>query len=220
MLRQVGRARLDVELAARNSLEIDQTARTSYGIALQAGPERLISELIAGLKRGRTLAGYADLVASTAAERAVASPAGLDPFLLALATRFLIGFSRTSYRVLSLLTAARTVARVPSGEVPRPAAIADPGAALNELELAVEGDDDREAVSLALGLADAAEPRDVARVLLRQAALQDAHVDRGLGLLLAAWATEFASVAPRPALSALAACLARTQKSRTIADGL
>jgi len=220
MLRDVGRARLDVELAGRNSLEIDQTARNAYSITLQAGPQRLVSELIAGLKRGRTLAGYGDLVAWTAAERVIADPAAFELLLLALATRFLIGFSRTSYRVLALLTAARAVASAPGGELPRPATIADPQAALNELELAVEGDDAQEAASLALGLADAVEPQDVARVLLRQASLQDAHADGGHDLILAAWATEYAAVAPGPALAALAAHLARTRKSRTIADGL
>jgi hypothetical protein len=220
MLREVGRARFDVELAARNSLGIDQTARNAYAIALQAGPERLVSELIAGLKRGRTLAGYADLVASTAAERVIAAPSALEPLLLALATRFLVGFSQTSYRVLALLTAAKAVAVAPRGEPPRAAVIADPEAALNELELAVEGDDAGEAASLALGLVDATEPDVVARVLLREACLQDAHSDGGHGLVLAAWASEFATVAPRPALAALAAHLARTPKSRTIADRL
>jgi len=220
MLREVGRARLDVELAARNSLGIDQTARNAYAIALQAGPERLVAELIAGLKRGRTLAGYADLVAATAAERTIANPESLEPFLLSLATRFLIGFSRTSYRVLALLTAGRVVAAAPGGEVPRASTIADPVAALNELELAVEGDDSHEAASLALGLAEAFEPQEVARVLLRQATLQDAHGDGGHGLVLAAWAIDLAAVAPGPALAALAAHLARTPKSRTIADGL
>lgn len=220
ILREVGRARLDVELAGRNSLAIDQTARTAYGIALNAGPERLLAELIAGLKRGRTLVGYGELIASTGASRVIANSEAVEPFLLALATQFILGFSRTSYRVLALLSAAREVASAPSGEVPDPAAIADPQAALNELELAVEGDDAREAVSLALGLADALGPADVASVLLRQASMQDAYADGGHSLLLAAWATEFAAVEPGPTLGALAAHLARTPKSRTIADGL
>ncbi len=220
ILRDVGRARLDIELAGRNSLAIDQSARTAYGIALQAGPDRLVAELIAGLKRGRTLAGYMDLIATAAAERAITNPEGLEPLLVALATRFLVGFSRTSYRVPALLSAARVVASAKGGEPPRPAAIADPAAALNELELAVEGDDAPEAAGLALGLSDVIEPKDVARILLRQASLQDAYADGGHGLLLAAWATEFADIAPGPVLAALAAHLARTRKSRTIADGL
>lgn len=219
VLREVGRARLDLELAGRNVMEIDATVRYAYGVALQAGPDRIVAELIAGLKRGRAPAGYVDLVAASAAERLITDPAALEPTLLALATRFVLGFSRTAYRVLALFLAARRVASVEAGDVPSPAPIADPAAALRGLENAIEADDAREAVRLALGLADKAEPADVARILARKAALQDAYADAGHSLLYASWATEFASVAPRPALASLAAVLARAPKSHTIAEG-
>ena len=220
LLRDVGRSRLDLELAGRNVAEIDAVARNGFAIALGAGPDRVVTELITGLKRGRSPLGYADLVAATAAERLVGAQEALEPALLALAARFLVGFSRTPYRILTVLQAARAVAKVEPGEMRSPARIADPNAAQNELELAVEGDDPREAASLALGLVDALDGDAIASVLVREAVLEDAHRDGGHRLLYAAWATEFAQVAPRPAYASLAAFLARTPKFRTVTDGL
>ncbi|TLZ52382.1 MAG: hypothetical protein E6K18_02970 [Methanobacteriota archaeon] len=113
-LRDVGRSRLDVELAARNVAPIDAVARNTYAIALAAGPERIVADLIAGLKRGRTPAGYADLIATTAMERLVGDPAALEPTLFCLAVRFVLGFSRTATHVLAVLQAGRLVAGLPS----------------------------------------------------------------------------------------------------------
>jgi hypothetical protein len=90
---------------------------------------------------------------------------------------------------------------------------------MNELEIAIEGDDAAEAARLALGLADAVEAADVAAFLHRQAAMNDATADGGHGLLLAAWATEFAAVAPGPAFASLASHLARTPKARAVVEG-
>lgn len=217
MLREVGRSRLDLELAARNVAELDAVARSGYATALAAGPDRVASELINGLKRGRRATAYGDLVAATAAEQLVASPAALEPTLFALATRFVLAFSRTPSHTLAMLQAARAVAAQRSGDLPIPARIADPQAALTELELAIEGDDPGDAASLAMGLAELGEGDRIARALVRQAVLEDAHADAGHRLVYASWALEFAGVASSPAYASLAAVLARTPKSRSVA---
>ena len=67
---------------------------------------------------------------------------------------------------------------------------------------------------------DATEPDAVAHVLIRQAAIGDAHADGGRRLLYAAWATEFAKDAPAPVLASLAAVLARGPMSRAVAEAL
>lgn len=218
LLRQVGRARLDLELAARNVSPVDDTARNAYEIAVGAGPDRVVTELLAGLRRGRAPSGYADLVAATAAEHLVRDPAALEPALFALAARFVLGFSRTAAHVNALLLAARSVAQLGTPTMPQPARISEPQAALRDLEAAIEGGVARDAAALALGLVDAVGPGVVAPALHRQAVVQDAYKDAGHRLIYASWSRELAAVAPGPALASLAALLARTPKSRTVVE--
>lgn len=220
ILREVGRSRLDLELAGRNVAPIDAVARNGWQIALNAGPDRVVAELINGLRRGRAPAGYMDLVAETAMERLAVNEDGLEPALFACAARFVVGYSHTSSRVLALMLAARAVARVPASEVPEAARIADPDGALHEFEEAIEAGDARGAVRLARGLADALEPDVVLRLLERRAGEEDAHANGGHLLLCAAWISEFAANSPGPACAALAAVLARAPKSRTVSSGL
>ena len=219
-LREAGRSRLDLELAARNVAPVDAVARNTFGIALSGGPDRVVADLVASLKRGRTPAGYADLIATTAAERLIGEPQALEPALFALAVRFVLGFSRTATHVLGVFQAARAVARVRAVAMPPPARISDPEIGLRDLEAAIEEREPVGAARLALGLVDATEPDAVAHVLIRQAAIGDAHADGGLRLPYAAWATEFAKDAPAPALASLAAVLARGPMSRAVAEAL
>lgn len=219
ILREVGRARLDLEIAARNVSPVDDTARNAYGIALGAGPDRLVAELLAGLKRGRAPSAYADLVAATAAEHLVRDPSALGPATFALAARFVLGFSRTAAHGNALLLAARSVASLGTPRLPEPSRVPDPEAALADLAAAIEGGSARDAAALALGLVDAVGPEVVAPALHRQAVVQDAHADAGQRLIYAAWSRELAAVAPGPALASLAALLARAPKSRTVVEG-
>ena len=209
VLREVGRARLDLELAARNVAPIDGVARNTYGIALAAGPDRVVADLIAGLKRGRAPAGYGDLVAATAAERLIGEPRAFEPALFALAVRFVLGFSRTATHALAVLQAARGIAKVRAPEPLAPSRVLDVEAGFGDLDRAIVAGNPREAARLALGLVDAAEPDDVAARLVGHAERADATADRGARLQYAAWATEFAKVAPAPSLASLAAVLAR-----------
>jgi len=220
MLREVGRSRFDLELAGRNAAPVEAVARNSFAAALAAGPDRVVADLISGLKRGRSPAGYADLVAATAAERFIGNPPAVETVLRAMAARFVVGFSRTPSHILAVLLAARDLARVPDADVPSPARISDPEAALTELEIAIEGSDPWRAAGLAMGLADVVEARDVERVLSRQASLEDAHADAGHRLLYAAGAFDLAAVAPATAYGSMAAMLARTRRSRTVAGAL
>lgn len=218
MMREVGRSRLDLELAARNVAPIDAVARNGYTIALGVSQERLVQEVINELKRGRAPVAYADVIAVTAMEHLIRNPAALEIALHALAVRFVLGFSRTATHVLGLLQAARSVGRFSRPEAVNPARIVDEAAALDDLELAIEKADSNTAARLALGLADAGEP--VRRLLTRLAVREDPQVDAGHRILFAAGALELAPVAPGPAYASLAALLARTPKSRTIADAL
>ena len=219
-LREVGRSRFDLELAGRNAAPVEAVARNSFAATLAAGPDRVVADLIAGLKRGRSPAGYADLVAATAAERFIGNPPAVETVLHAMAARFVVGFSRTPSHILAVMLAARGLARVPDADVPSPSRIADPEAALTELEIAIEGSDPWRAAGLAMGLADVVEARDLERVLGRLAAMEDATADGGHGLIYASWAFELASVAPGYAYGSLAAMLARTRTSRTVAGAL
>ena len=220
VLREVGRSRLDFEMAARNVAPVEQVARNTYDIALGVGPDRVVADVINGLKRGRAATGYADLIAATAAERLVVDPTALEPALFALAVRFVLAFSRTTSHQLAVLIAARIAATARPEPLPPPARIASPEGALNDLDVAIGAGDPREAVRIALGLVREDQGEALSRRLVRLAALEDAHADGGHRLLYASWATEFASAAPGPAYASLAALLARTPKSRAVSEAL
>ena len=217
-MREVGRARLDLELAARNVAPLDGVARNTFGIALGAGPDRLVADLIAGLKRGRAPAGYADLIAATAAERLIGEPKALEPALFAFAVRFVLGFSRTSTHTLAVLQAARLIASVHAPDPVSAVRVPDPAAGLADLDRAIEAGNPREAARLALGLVEATEPEAIVPHLVRQAALADA--EDGHRLLYAAAAVEFVGVAPGAVLASLAAVLARAPASRAVAEAV
>lgn len=219
-LREVGRSRLDLELAVRNVAPIDQVARNTYDIALGAGPDRVVADLINGLRRGRSPVGYSDLVAATAAERLETNPAALETALFALAVRFAITFSRTSSHVLALLQAGRLVGKMRREAPPEPARIGEPAAGTRELEAAIEAGDAKGAARLALGLAEELEGDALARTLVPLAAREDATADGGHRLLYASWATEFAATAPLVSYASLAALLARGPRSRTVEGAL
>ncbi len=218
-MREVGRSRMDLEIAARNVAPIDEVARNAFGIALGLGADRVVQELIGGLRRGRAPAGYADLVARTAMEHLVADARALETALFALAARFALGFSRTTAHVLAVLQAARLVGVLGRPPALAPARIGDAEAARRDLAFAIEGDDVRLAAGLAAGLAEEDDPA-LAGSLARQAAVEDAAPDSGHRLIYAAGALEFARVAPVAACASLAAHLARTPKSRGIAEAL
>ena len=216
ILREVGRSRLDLELAGRNVAPIDAVARNGWQIALNAGPDRVVTELIAGLKRGRSPSGYADLVAATAAERLAGDARALEPVLSALAVRFVVDFTRTSARVLAVLQAARAVARLPPADLPEPARISNPDAGRDDLGDAIGQGDVRESTRLARGLADVLDLEILLHQLRRIAITGDAHEDAGHRLLYTAWASEFAPVAPGPVLASLAAVLARGPRGEAV----
>ena len=220
VLREVGRARMDFDLAARNVAPIDAVAQNTFDIALRVGPDRLVADVIHGLKRGRSGAGYADLLAATASQQLIGNPAALEPALFCLAARFVLGFSRTPTHLQALLLAARIVAQVVEGSVPAPARIADADGGLRDLAEAIRGGDGRGAAGLALGLVDADHAEALAGRLVREAVREDAHADGGHRLLYASWAAEFARIVPGPALASLAALLARTPTSRSVAGVL
>ena len=214
VLREVGRSRLDLELATRNTAPIDQVARNTYEIALKVGPDRVVADLINGLKRGRAPTAYADLVAATAAEKLITNPAALEPALFALAARFVLSFSRTSTHVLALLLAARMVAGVPAESAPEAVRVSDPEAALRDLSGAIESGNARDSARIALGLVLEDRSAVLADRLIRHACRAEASADAGHRLLYAAWGSELASVAPGPALPSLAAVLGRAHPSR------
>ena len=224
VLREVGRARLDLELAARNTAPVDAAGRNLFLSALAAGPDRVVADLVAGLKRGRSPASYADLVAATAAERFLGRPEAGRVALRALATRFVVGSSRTSSHLLALLAAARDLAQVFDAHVPSPARITDPEGALRELGVAIEAREPENAAALAMGLADVVEAREVERVLARAAAVEDATADGGFRLVYASWAFELAAGKDRVesaiAYGSVAAMLARAHTPRTVAAAL
>ncbi|HEV8595309.1 MAG TPA: hypothetical protein VGR51_07250 [Thermoplasmata archaeon] len=220
IMRDVSRARLDLELAGRNAAPIDAVAKNGWQIALNVGPDRVVTELIGGMKRGRSVAGYADLVAATAMERLAGDPSGMEAALYALAARFVVAFSHTSTRVLAVLQAARSVAKVPAVSLPEAVRVSDPEAALRDLAAAIGSRDARGATRIALGLADAVEPEATLSVLRRQAAAADAASDSGHRLLYASWASEFAPVASGPVVASLAAVLARGPNGQTVSAAI
>jgi len=148
-------------------------------------------------------------VAATAAERLIGEPRALEPALFALAVRFVLGFSRTATHTLAVLQAARGIAKVRAPEPLAPSRVSDVEAGFGDLDRAIAAGNPREAARLALGLVDAAEVDGIARRLVGHAERADATADRGARLQYAAWATEFAKVAPAPSLASLAAVLAR-----------
>lgn len=217
-MREVGRSRLDLELAARNVAPTDEVARNAYAIALSVSPERLVQEVINGLKRGRSPSAYANLVVTTAMQHLVRNPAALEPAINALAVRFVLDFSGTASHVLGLLLATRSIARFSRPGPMDPAPVSDEATGLDDLRNAIETGDANRAARLALGLADVGER--LPRFLTREAVLGDPMADAGHRLLYAVGALEFATVATGPSYASLAAVLARAPKSRTIAEAV